>query len=43
MHLTYILQQEKNQTSYKSTEDIIRERTQCRITKEKGLDVVFLF
>ena len=33
----------KNQTSCKSIEDIIRERTQCRISKEKGLNVVSLF
>jgi len=33
----------KNQTSCKSTEGIIRERTQCPISKEKGLNVVSLF
>jgi len=43
MHPTYILQQEKNQTSCKSTEDIFGERTQCCILLEKRLNVVSLF
>jgi len=43
MHPTYILQQVRIKLHANLTEDIIREMSQRRISKEKELNVVSLF